>query len=122
MTGEEGGQSIPLTHIAQLRTLQQYTRQPHTTCTHGGEEGRSNTPTSWCHCVGTSQIISEFNQFKKQKHTCKKVMDTLPNLKHNKQSSPTTQTATWKGGLVSSTLRGCLCGTCGRPLTHPSHP
>ena len=48
------------------------TRQPHTTDTHGGEEGRTNTPTSWCHCVRTCQFNSEVNQFKKQKHTCKK--------------------------------------------------
>ena len=31
-------------------------------------------------------------------HTCKKIMDTLPHLKHNKHSSPTNQTTKWKGG------------------------
>ena len=50
-TWEEGGRSIPLTHTAQLLTLRQCTGQTHTTDTQGGEEGRSNTPTSWCHCV-----------------------------------------------------------------------
>ena len=31
-----------------------YTIQPYTTYTHGGEEGRRNTPTSWCHSLHTS--------------------------------------------------------------------
>ena len=69
-TWEEGGQSIPLTRTAAQCITQLgggggkaggmvgrgnlYTRQPHTTDTHGREEGRSNTPTSWCHCVPTS--------------------------------------------------------------------
>ena len=59
ITREDGGQSIPRTNIAQLLTLQQYTRQPHTRNTHGREEGRRNTPTSWCHCVPTSSPQSK---------------------------------------------------------------
>ena len=62
-----------------------YTRQPHTTETHGGEEGRSTTPISCCCYVRTSSPNS-----KKKKHTCKKELDTLPSLKHNKHSIPTT--------------------------------
>ena len=59
-----------------------YTRQPHATNTHGREEGRSNTPTSWCHCVGTS---SHPHSHQKNQHTCKEEMDTLPNLRQNKE-------------------------------------
>ena len=73
MTREEGGQSIPLTRTAQCITQMGgggkgggkvgsgdlYTRQTHTTETHGTKEGRSNTPTSWCHRVPTSSPQSK---------------------------------------------------------------
>ena len=59
ITWEHWQQGIPLTNTAQLVTLQHYTKQPHTTDTHGREEGRSNTPTSWCHCVPTSSPQSK---------------------------------------------------------------
>ena len=95
-----------------------YTRQPHATDTHGKEEGRSDTPTSWCHCVPTS---SHPHSNEKNWHTCKEEMDTLPNLTQNTHG-PTTQTTTWKeggGGAGGSPLRGCLCGACVRPLGAP---
>ena len=99
MTSEEGGQRIPLTHIAQLLAVQQYTRHP-TPQTHmaGRREGVTHLPLGVTMYALLNSIVHEVNQFKKQKHTCKKVIHTLPNLKHNKQSSPTTQTTTWKGG------------------------
>ena len=92
-----------------------YTRQPHTTDTHGREEGRSNTPTSWCHCVPTS---SHPHSNQKNQHTCKEEMDTLPNLKHNKQGPHNPHHNMERGGGVDgSTPRGCLCGACVWPLT-----
>ena len=125
ITWEAGGQSIPLTHKAQLLTVQQYSTQPQTTDTHGGEEGRSNTPTSWCHCVRTSYCNYEVNRFKKQKHTCKKVMDTRPNLKHNKHRSPTPQTTAWKagggGGLIARHSGGVCAVLVVGVLLHASH-
>ena len=106
-----------------------YTRQPHTTDTHGWEEGRSNTPTTYLLVPLCThfliQVEIEVNQFKKQKHTCKKVMDTLPNLKHNKQSSPTTQTTTWKGGgggLIAQHSGGVCAVLVVGLLPHPPHP
>ena len=54
-----GGGIKHTTHTAQLLTLQQYTGQPHTTNTHGREEGRSNTPTSCGHRVPTSSPQSK---------------------------------------------------------------
>ena len=71
-----------------------YTRQPHATDTHGREEGRSNTPTSWCHRVPTS---SHPHSNKKTSTPAKRKW--IPSLTLSTTSrGPTTQTTTWKGG------------------------
>ena len=54
-----------------------WTRQPHTIGTHSREEGRSNTPTSWCQRVPTTSISAT----SKTKTHYKKEMDTLPDFK-----------------------------------------
>ena len=63
---EEGGKHTaqPHTaqpHTAQLRAMQLYATEPNTTGTHSREEGRSNTPTSWC------QSVTPINNVYKQK-------------------------------------------------------
>ena len=99
-------------------TLDNPTQQTHMV---GRREGVTHLPLGVTLYALLNSLLKSTNS-KKQKHTCKKVMDTFPNLKHHKQSSPTTQITMWKGGGGDSlTLRGCLCGACGRPLTPPSH-
>ena len=70
-----------------------YTRKPHTTDRHGREEGRSNTPTCWCHRVRTS---SHPHSNQKKQHTCKEEMDA--NFKHNKQGPHNPDHNMEKGG------------------------
>ena len=82
----------------------------------GRREGVTHLPL----CVTVHPLLQP-NQ--KNQHTCKEEKDTLPNHKQNNRG-PTTHTTTWKGGAGAngSTLRGCLCGACVWPLTHPPHP
>ena len=104
-----------------------YSRQPHTTDTHGGEEGRSSTPTSWCHCIHTSYFKLRLKSTNSKKKThLQKVMDALRTLKHNKQLNPKTQTTTWTrgggGGLIAQHSGGVCAVLVVRLLPHPLHP
>ena len=122
ITWKDGGQHIPLINTAQLLTLQQYTRQPHTTNTHGREEGSSNTPTGWCHCVPTS---SHPHSNQKNHHICKEEMDTLPNLRQNKRGPHNPDHNMERGGgggRIARHSRGVCAVFVFDLLAHPPTP
>ena len=89
ITWEEGGtKHTTAPHsTAPDRAAVQQTPQAHTA---GRSEGLTHLPANACPCAATFQMHKS--------HTCRKETDTVPHLRPNKQVSPSTNSATWRGG------------------------